>query len=61
MNPSHAALLARLSLSRIHLPDLVETEARSSLADRFVGTVGVLAGGWMICTGVMLAEFWGMV
>lgn len=54
-------LTAILNGKRIQLPDLVEEEARSSLADRFVGTVGVLAGGLGICWAVMLAEFWGMV
>lgn len=54
-------LTAILNGKRIQLPDLVEVEARSGLADRFVGTVGVLAGAWLICTAVMLAEFWGAV
>lgn len=50
-------LTAILNGKRIQLPDLVEEEARSGLADRFVGTVGVLAGGWMICVAVSFAQF----
>lgn len=50
-------LTAILNGKRIQLPDLVEEPARSSLADRFVGTLGVLAGGWLICTAISFAQF----
>lgn len=59
MNPSHAALLARLATSRVQLPDLVERKRLPGLITKPPQVLALLYAGWFVCIGFQFAQFIG--